>query len=80
MNILIRERNGKEEIYYSDEYLKRQIELSYKAGLHKGIKVQFHAVTPMDGRAVDNLVSEFKRRLDEEYQISFSNSEVYRVF
>lgn len=80
MYTLIREKNGKEEIWYSDEYLKSQIELSYRAGLHKGIKVEFHAITPMDGRAVDNLVSEFKRRLDEEYLIAFKNSEVWRNF
>ena len=47
METLIRERNGKEEIWYSDEYLKRQIELAYRAGINKGIKVNFHTITPI---------------------------------
>ena len=79
MDTLIRERNGKEEIWYSDSYLKQQMELAYQAGIHKGIRVEFHAIEPMTGEAVDSLVSEFKRRLNEEYQKAYSNSEVWRV-
>jgi len=79
MDTLIRERNGKEEIWYSDNYLKQQMELAYQAGIHKGIRVEFHAVEPMNGEAVESLVSEFKRRLNEEYQKAYSNSEVWRV-
>lgn len=41
MESLIRERNGKEEIWYSEEYLQKQMELAYWAGIHKGIKVEF---------------------------------------
>lgn len=79
MDSLIRERNGKEEIWYSEEYLKRQIEMAYQAGIHKGIRVEFHAVVPRNGEAIESLVSEFKRRLNEEYQKAYSNSEVWRV-
>lgn len=77
MDILIRERNGKEEIWYSKNYFKQQMKLAYQAGIHKGIRVHFHAVEPMNGEAIESLVSEFKRRLNEEYQKAYSNSEVW---
>lgn len=79
MDSLIRERNGKEEIWYSEEYLKRQIEMAHKAGIHRGIKVEFHAVIPMNGDMVNDLTNEFKNKVEEEYQIAFANSEVWRV-
>lgn len=79
MDRLIRERNGKEEIWFSEEYLKKQMEMAYRAGIYKGIKVEFHAVTPMNSDMVNDLTTEFKNRVEEEYQISFANSEVWRV-
>ena len=79
MDSLIRERNGKEEIWYSDEYLKRQMEMAYRAGIFRGMKVQFNAITPMDETMVDDLTKEFKKKVEEEYQIAFTNSEVWRV-
>lgn len=79
MDTLIRERNGKEEIWYSDDYVKRQIEMAYKAGLSKGIKVEIHAIQPMDNNAVNDLTDEFNKRREEEYQKSFSNGEVWNI-
>ena len=79
MDTLIRERNGKEEVWYSDTYLKQQIELAFRAGISKGIRVEFHALQPMDGRMVDDLTSEFNKRISDEYQKSYENSEVWRV-
>jgi hypothetical protein len=79
MDSLIREGNGKEEIWYSEDYLKRQIELAYQAGLSKGIRVEIHAIQPIDGKAVDNLTEEFNRRRTEEYKIAFSNGEVWKI-
>jgi len=78
MDSLIRERNGKDEVWYSAEYLKQQIELAYRAGIHKGIKVEFHAVTPMNGEMVNDLTTEFKKRVEDEYQTAFGNGEVVR--
>lgn len=37
----------------------KQIELAYQAGIHKGLRVEFHAVEPMNGGAVESLVGEF---------------------
>jgi hypothetical protein len=79
MDILLRERNGKEEIWYSDKYLKEQIELAYRAGIHKGIKVKFHAITPMDGVAVDDLIHKFNQKVEEEFQKAYNDNEVWRV-
>jgi hypothetical protein len=79
MDSLIRERNGKEEIWYSEGYLKQQMEMAYRAGIYKGIKVEFHAVTPMNGEMVNDLTTEFKKKVEDEYQIAFANGEVWRV-
>lgn len=79
MDTLIRERNGKEEIWYSDDYLKRQIEQAYRAGVHRGIRVDFYSVTPMDEKSVNDLTDAFKKRVEEEYQIAYANDEVVRV-
>lgn len=79
MDSLIRERNGKEEIWYSDEYLKRQIEMAYQAGLSKGVRVEIHAIQPMDNKAVNDLTDVFNKRRIEEYQKAYSNGEVWRI-
>ena len=79
MDSLIRERNGKEEIWYSDEYLKRQIEMAYQAGLSKGIRVEIHAIQPMDSKAVNDLTDEFNKRREKEYQKAYINGEVWRI-
>lgn len=79
MDTLIRERNGKDEVWYSDNFLKQQIQLAYQAGIHKGMKVEFHALEPMNDEAVESLVNEFKRRLNEEYQKAYSDGEVLRL-
>jgi len=79
MDSLIRERNGKEEVWYSEEYLRRQMEEAYQAGLSKGIKVNIHAIQPMNGEAVDNLTDEFNKRRAEEYQKAYNNEEVWKI-
>ena len=79
MGTLIRERNGKEEIWYSDDYLKGQIEQAYRAGIHKGIRVEFHSITPMDNKSVEDLTDVFKKKVEKEYQIAYSNDEVIKI-
>jgi len=77
MQSLIRERNGKEEIWYSSDYVKQQIERSYKAGLSKGITVKIYAIQPTDDQAVDDLTEVFNKRIREEYEKEYSNDEVW---
>lgn len=59
--------DGTEETWYSEEYVKRQIDNAFRAGLFRGGKVQILSVQPMDGRMVDDLSDEFRKRIDEEY-------------
>jgi len=73
MDMLIRERNGKEERWYSEDYIKEQIQLAHQSGIHRGLRVEFHAVTPMDDKQVDDLTKEFNRRVEEEYQKYFKD-------
>ncbi len=66
MDSLIREKNGVEEVWYSEEYLKRQMELAHRAGIHKGISVEFHSVIPINDENVDDLTEKFKERVDKK--------------
>jgi hypothetical protein len=79
INILIRERNGKDEIWYSEGYVKQQIEIAYRAGVSKGIKVEFHAVIPNNDEMVNDLTNEFKKIVEQECQIAFANNEVWHI-
>ena len=79
MKLLIRERNGIEETWYSDKYFIEQLKLAYQAGIHRGIKVEFHAVIPMDDRNVEDLTDVFKKRVQEEYEKAYSNSEIISI-
>ncbi len=78
MDVLIKEINGKDTIWYSEQYLKNQMEQSYQAGLHKGIKVNFHAVEPMNESSKESLVSEFLKRVNDEYNKAYGNLEVWK--
>ena len=60
MDSLIIERNGKYETWYSDEYVKQQMESAYRSGLHKGMRLQFHAIEPQRSECVERLVNEVK--------------------
>lgn len=68
METLIRERrDGKEETWYSPEYVRKQIELAYSAGLSVGVQVEIHAVQPMDEHAVNDLTNHFWDKVRDEY-------------
>jgi predicted transcriptional regulator len=79
MDTLIREINGKEEIWYSDSYLKKQIELAFRAGIQKGIRVEFCALQTFNKKMVNDLTTEFNKRVSDEYKKAFENSEVWRI-
>lgn len=78
MDTLVLKDGDKQQIWYSEEYLKHQIEEAFRAGLFKGVRVQFHAVTPMNSDAVNNLVDEFNRRIKEEYEKAFNSGQVWQ--
>lgn len=78
MDTLIRERDGKDEVWYSEEYVKNQIEIAYRNGIRRGIEVNFHTATPTNTDMVNDLIIEFKRRLEEEYQKDFANGLVFK--
>lgn len=72
MDILVKEIDGKDTIWYSSKYVESQIEQAYQVGLFKGIKVEFHAVSPFNDDMVDDLISEFKKRVQSEYELLIS--------
>ena len=44
MDSLIREINGKEEVWYSELYLNKRIKDAYEYGYQKGIRIEIHKV------------------------------------
>jgi len=79
MDVLIREKNGNDEIWYSENYLKKQVELAYQAGIHRGIRVEFHALEPSNLENAKKLVDEFKNRVYKEFENAFKNAEVWKI-
>jgi hypothetical protein len=65
MDILVRERNGEDELWYSEKYVTEQIKLAHQAGVHAGIQVEFHTISPINGENVEFLVQ-------EEYEKSYN--------
>lgn len=61
-------KDKNDDIWYSDQYLKAQIDLAYQAGLAHGVKIQFHSVMPYDAIEAKNCKDEFFRLLDIECQ------------
>lgn len=76
---IIKEINGKDEIFYSKEYLIDQLNLAYQAGLYKGIRVNFHAIEPSNINEVNLLKKEFNKLLNEEFNKAFKNSEIIKI-
>lgn len=68
MDVLLKEINGKETIWYSENYLKTQLDLAFRSGISSGIKVNFHAVEPCDRKQVDEMISLFKEKVEECYK------------
>lgn len=70
--------NEEEEIWYSDDYIQKQIELAYQAGIASGLRVEFHAMEPNDVDMVKEYISLFWKLLDEEYEAKFKQGHVWK--
>jgi hypothetical protein len=75
-DILIREKDGVEEFWYSKEYFKKHLQKSFYEGIRKGIKVEIHAIQPMDGKMVDDLTEEFNRRVHTISMEAYEKGEI----
>lgn len=67
MAILIKEINGKDTIWYSESYVKDQIEQAFKSGMFEGCKIEFHSITPLSEESFNKTLNEFKEKLRAEY-------------
>lgn len=87
---LLREKNGKEELWYSEEYfnkmtkisnnyLTEQIERAYQAGLNRGVRVVIHSVQPITSVGLNDLTQVFYNKIEEEYKKAFENEEVWKI-
>lgn len=84
---LIREKDGKEEVWYSEEYfnetMRYNIEQAYRAGLNRGIRVEIHGWfdmnKPVENAHLDNFKQKFYDKLEEQFKEAFENGEVWRI-
>ncbi len=67
------------ELWYSNEYVKQQIELAFRAGISAGSKIEIHLVQPRDREALADYSKEFWNRINEEYRSEFEKGHVWRV-
>ena len=75
-DILIKEKDGVEEFWYSKEYFEKHLQEAYFSGIRKGIRVEIHAIQPMDGTMVDNLTKEFNKRMNATIGDSYEKGEI----
>jgi hypothetical protein len=89
---LLRDKNGKEELWYSEdyfnkcvdksnEYVREQIERAFNAGLNRGMRVEFHGMydtnKQFDETYLNEHIKRFYDKLDEQYKEAFENDEVW---
>lgn len=70
-------RTETDELWYSEDYIKQQIEKSFRAGIMQGIRIDFHAIHPRDEEHVERLFNQFWSRVDEEYEKRFNDGHVW---
>ncbi len=66
-----------DEIWYSEEYIKKQIELAFQAGMSVGAKIEIHIMQPCSDKDVNDYTNEFWRRVNVEYNKNFNAGHVW---
>ncbi len=80
MELIIRENSiGEEEVWYSEDYIKRQIDLAYIAGLAAGSKIELHLVEPNSLESVIDYNTLFWNRINDEFVKHFKDGHVWDV-
>ena len=54
------------EIYYNEEYLREQIDRAFEKGFLKGIRVEFHSMSPQNDEQVLKCISNFYQHIGKE--------------
>lgn len=76
---LIREQNGEEQIWYSEDYIKQQMELAYYSGLAEGARIQiFSFAVPMSLNTVNEYTQIFFDKINEIHRQKISEGMVWR--
>ncbi len=78
-DFLEREINGENQLWFSPDYLRKQIERAYQAGLSAGFRVKLHAMVPINNDSLTNLENKFWENVYTEYKKRFENDEVWVI-
>lgn len=76
---ILRTKENGEEIWYSGEYVRKQIELAFQSGMAVGAKIEIHMMQPMSEQAIPDYTNEFWRRLNIDYKNEFDKGHVWKV-
>lgn len=77
-NILRTTENG-EEIWYSQEYILRQMELAFQSGIANGIRVEMLMIEPASEDSAERCASIFWEKVNTEYKKQFDLGHVWRI-
>lgn len=65
---LVTHVNGKEERWYSAEFMQEQYKTAYQVGIREGIPVVLHiCVTTEEERSISAIFEQLKIKVDEKY-------------
>ena len=71
--------NGEDELWYSGDYIKKQIELAYLSGLSCGANIELHMIQPMNEGVIPNYTNKFWAKINEEYTKKFNKGFVWNI-
>jgi hypothetical protein len=76
---ILRTIDDREEIWYSDEYIKEQIELAFQAGIAIGLRIEIHFLQPLSDDVIPDYTNKFWEKINEEYSRNFNKGHVWKT-
>lgn len=67
MDILVKEINGKDTVWYSQAYIEKQMQNAYQVGLINGCKIQVCSIQPFDHEHENEIAQKIKSVILKEY-------------
>lgn len=66
MDVLVKEIDGVETIWYSEDYVKTLVENAELKGFSEGVRVELHAVTPINEEGLIDLSKHINDKITTE--------------
>lgn len=70
-----------DETWYCEEYMKEQIRITFKAGMHRGAKIDIRYIDIFpdsdDERRTQHRLNEFKKIIDQEFEKEYMSGQIF---